>query len=220
MTKSYRQRCMVAKALDLVGERWTLLIVRDLLLGGRRYSDLLAGLPGLTTNLLAKRLERLTEEGLIEKRTLPPPASATVYELTELGRRLEPVVLGLGTFGEHYGRELGFAPAEGDRANPRWAMVSLKRRYRGSPRRWTVGVAIEMEDLTLPFAIGIGGETPDVRDGTPTEPDLELRGGPRAWGALLYGGAKASELVATGDLERQGPARALGDFCRAFGLSP
>lgn len=207
---------MVAKALDLVGERWTLLIVRDLLLGGRRYSDLLAGLPGLTTNLLAKRLERLSEEGLIEKRALPPPASATVYELTELGRRLEPVVLALGTFGEHYGREHGY-PAADDHANPRWAMVSLKRRYRGSPRAWTIGVSIAM-DVPLPFTVGIGGDLPEVRDGKPAAPDLTLQGAPRAWGALLYGGAKASELVAAGALDKDGPARALGDFCRAFGL--
>lgn len=218
MTKTYRQRCMVAKALDLVGERWTLLIVRDLLLGGRRYSDLLAGLPGLTTNLLAKRLERLSEEGLIEKRALPPPASATVYELTVLGRALEPVVLSLGTFGEHYGREHGYPAAE-DHGNPRWAMVSLKRRYRGCPRRWTIAVGITT-DVTLPFTVSIGDDAPVVQDGSPPDPDLTLRGDPRAWGALLYGGAKASELVASGALDKSGSTRALADFCRAFGLTP
>ena len=97
--RSYRQLCGVALALDLVGERWTLLIVRDLMPGPRRYADFLAALPGLTTNLLAARLKRLVAEDLVAKRRLPAPASATVYELTVQGRTLEPVIFALGAFG-------------------------------------------------------------------------------------------------------------------------
>ncbi|MEM6991877.1 MAG: helix-turn-helix domain-containing protein [Myxococcota bacterium] len=217
MPKTYHQRCMVAKALDLVGERWTLLIVRDLLLGGRRYSDLLQGLPGLTTNLLAQRLQRLTAEGLVERRELPAPAAATVYELTALGQKLEPVVLSLGTFGETYMHEHGFGPLDpSEHKNARWAMVSLKRRYRGSPRTWTLALWVG----ALPFTVVIGGEAPTVRDGTPTDADITVRGDPGAWVSLLYGGGSSRELVAAGALERNGSARALADFSRAFGMRP
>src|ERR687887_205150 len=86
--RSYDQWCAVARSLDLVGARWTLLIVRDLLIGPKRYKDILAGLPGIGTNLLAQRLRELEAHGLVERRTLPAPASATVYRLTEKGVRL------------------------------------------------------------------------------------------------------------------------------------
>jgi DNA-binding HxlR family transcriptional regulator len=125
--RSYRQYCGVARALDLVGERWTLLIVRDLLLGPRRYSDLLRALPGVTTNLLAKRLQDMTAAGIVSRTELPPPASVPVYALTPAGEALQPVVMELGRWG---GRFLG-APRRGDRLDVGWALLSAKRRYKG-----------------------------------------------------------------------------------------
>src|SRR5689334_7180685 len=97
--RSYKQFCGLAKALDVVGERWTLLLVRDLILGPRRYGDLLNGLPGLTTNLLASRLKEMEATGLIEKRKLPAPASSVVYQLTKPGKELEPAVMALAAWG-------------------------------------------------------------------------------------------------------------------------
>src|SRR5712691_3728539 len=97
--RSYNQYCALARALDVVGERWTLLLVRELLLGPRRYKDLLDGLPGIGTNLLADRLKHLEDAGMIRRVVLPPPAGSAVYELTELGRRLEPAVFELGRWG-------------------------------------------------------------------------------------------------------------------------
>lgn len=85
--RSYDQYCPLACALDLLGERWTLLIVRDLLLGPKRYGDLHRGLPGLATDLLTERLRALEEAGIVQRRELPPPAAATVYELTDRGRQ-------------------------------------------------------------------------------------------------------------------------------------
>ncbi len=129
MTKrrSYEQHCGLARALDIVGERWTLLIVRDLLLGPRRYGDLLASLDGITTNLLAKRLREMTKLGLIEKRRLPAPASSEVYALTEAGRALEPAVMELARWG---GRLLEH-PRQSDKRDIGWALLSMKRRYAG-----------------------------------------------------------------------------------------
>jgi DNA-binding HxlR family transcriptional regulator len=101
--RSYEQYCAVAKALDLVGERWTLLILRDLVhLGPRRYTDLLEALPGIGTNLLAARLRQLEDEGLVRKRKLSPPAGSVVYELTELGAGLERTIIELGRWGGNF----------------------------------------------------------------------------------------------------------------------
>lgn len=97
--RSYDQYCAVARALDAVGERWSLLIVRELLRGPRRYTDLHADLPGVSTDILAARLKQLEGEGLAVRRKLERPASATVYELTERGRELRPVIEALGEWG-------------------------------------------------------------------------------------------------------------------------
>lgn len=95
-SRSYDQYCLLARALDVVGERWTLLVVRELLIGPKRYTDLLDGLPGIATNLLSARLKQMEARGLIQRRRLPAPAASTVYELTELGRGLEPTMAALG----------------------------------------------------------------------------------------------------------------------------
>ena len=99
--RTYGDVCGVARALDLVGERWSLMIVRELLLGPKRFTDLRTGLPGVGPDVLSQRMRDLAAEGLVRKRKLPPPIGAQVYELTGLGRRLEPVVMALGEFGSH-----------------------------------------------------------------------------------------------------------------------
>lgn len=99
MTRTYSQYCGVARALDLVGERWALLVIRELVLGPKRFTDLKAGLPGIGTNILAARLRELEEGGVVQRRRLPPPAASAVYELTEYGRELRPALLALGRWG-------------------------------------------------------------------------------------------------------------------------
>jgi DNA-binding HxlR family transcriptional regulator len=99
MKKRYDQYCPVCHALGLVGERWALLVVRELLKGPKRYTDLLEGMPGIGTNVLAARLKELEEGGVVQKRKLPPPAASTVYELTEYGRELEEPLYALARWG-------------------------------------------------------------------------------------------------------------------------
>jgi DNA-binding HxlR family transcriptional regulator len=101
-SRSYNQFCALASALDIVGERWTLLIVRELLTGPRRFKDLMDGLPGISTNLLSERLKCLEHQGLINRRVLPPPAGSMVYVLTPVGQALEPAVLELGRWGAQF----------------------------------------------------------------------------------------------------------------------
>jgi DNA-binding HxlR family transcriptional regulator len=104
-SRTYNQYCGLAYALDVVGERWTLLIVRELFAGPRRFTDLMGGLPGISSNLLAERLKSLERRKIVRQRVLPPPAGSTVYELTPLGRGLEPTLLELGRWG------IQFAPS-------------------------------------------------------------------------------------------------------------
>src|ERR1700733_12318950 len=99
MKRTYGDPCGVARALDLIGERWALLVVRELLLGPKRFTDLRAGLPHLGPDILSQRLRELEQSGVVRRDQLPPPAASRVYELTEWGRELEPVVLGLGRWG-------------------------------------------------------------------------------------------------------------------------
>lgn len=110
--RSYNQFCGLAYALDRVGERWTLLIIRELMAGPRRFKDLLDGLPGISTNLLTERLTELKKSGLIQRRILPPPAGSAVYELTEVGEGLKPALLELGKWGAQ------FAPASPEGVTP------------------------------------------------------------------------------------------------------
>ncbi|MCY1054390.1 helix-turn-helix domain-containing protein [Nannocystis sp. SCPEA4] len=210
--RGYHQYCGVSRALDIVGERWTLLIVRDLLLGGRRFSDLQAALPGLTPNLLSRRLKEMQAAELVTQRRLPPPHASTLYELTPLGRELEPVVFALGRFGARW---LG-APGPDDRTDPRWAMVSLKRRYVGAARP----LCAELRVDGLAFTVRIGGPAVELVDGPAPQPELVVSGALPAFGAWIVHGASARALVAREALTREGPAQALAELARAFGLQP
>ena len=98
-SRTYNQFCALAYALDLVGDCWTLLIIRELLIGPRRFTDLIHGMPGISTNLLSERLKGLEQQGILSRRVLPPPAGSTVYELTSLGQALEKSMLELGRWG-------------------------------------------------------------------------------------------------------------------------
>lgn len=97
--RSYGDACRFAYALDLVGERWALLVVRELLLGPKRFTDLRNGLPNASPNILSERLRELEQAGVLHRRKLPPPAAVQVYELTEWGKELEPIVTELGAWG-------------------------------------------------------------------------------------------------------------------------
>ena len=125
-SRSYDQFCGVARALDLVGERWALLIVRDLILGPKRFTDLRRGLPGIGTNVLAARLRELERSGVVARRTLPPPAASAVYELTEYGRALEGPLLALGRWGA---RSMGQRQPE-QTLRSEWFGVALKAFFR------------------------------------------------------------------------------------------
>ena len=122
MAKRYAQYCPVAHALELVGERWALLVVRELLNGPKRYTDLAAALPGIGTNILAGRLRDLERAGVVQKRRLPPPAAAKVYELTPYGEELREPLYALARWGA---RTLG-PPTSDDELSPGWLLNAVR----------------------------------------------------------------------------------------------
>jgi DNA-binding HxlR family transcriptional regulator len=136
--KRYDQYCPIACTLGLVGERWTLLVVRELMEGPKRYTDLVAGLHGIGTNILAARLKELEAAGLVEKHKLPPPAASTVYELTDAGRRLRPVLHELARFGARY-----MGPPPPDALEEGWLVGALD-----------LAVAPIAGDVSIAFRIG------------------------------------------------------------------
>jgi DNA-binding HxlR family transcriptional regulator len=208
--QSYRQFCGVAKALDVLGGRWTLLIIRDLVLGPRRYVDLHKSLIGITTNLLADRLKLLQGEGLIETVSLPSAAAGHAYALTPLGHELEAVVFSLGAFGTRYMRQ----PERGEAVDPRWAMVSMKRRYQGSKHRGRV--QLQLGDQR--FATAFGGAEFDVRDGDMAAPEATLVGQMPAWFRLFTRQTTFRDTVGAGGIAVTGSRRVAGALVKALGL--
>ena len=160
MRKGYDQYCPVAHALDLVGERWALLIVRELMRGPKRYTDLAEHLPGIGTNILAARLRDLEACGLVAKRTLPPPAASRVYELTDYGRGLRPVIRELALWGA---RSVG-PPTADDELFPGWLENALDTVLApiAPPGRFEFRVGDEIASLVDGGAHAGSIEDPDV----------------------------------------------------------
>jgi DNA-binding HxlR family transcriptional regulator len=143
--RNYDQYCAIARALEVVGDRWTLLLVRELLTGPKRHTDLRAGLPGIATNVLGDRLQLLQQAGLIRRATLAPPAASTVYELTDRGRQLKPVLLALAG----WGLPLLGSPRPQDAYRLGWLVLALEQRFdpqaaRGVELTWELRVGNEV----------------------------------------------------------------------------
>jgi len=143
--KRYEQTCAIARALDVVGERWSLLLVRELTLGPRRYRDLATGLPGIPSNVLAARLKDLQTAGVITRRTLPAPTDVTLYELTDAGRALQPVLNELLHWGLRYAPE----PSQDAVAQPGWGLLGGAGRPAALPAGQTCELRVGPEFFYL-----------------------------------------------------------------------
>jgi DNA-binding HxlR family transcriptional regulator len=204
MTKrSYNQYCAVARAMDILGERWTLLIVRELLPGPKRFKDLLEGLPGIGTNLLTARLKDLEGYGVVRRATLPPPAASRVYELTDLGRSLEPVVIGLARWGLEF---LGASQKEEDR-QPAWAMVAVKS-VLGAEATAETRESYEFRVDDEVFHVRIEDGEIGVRQGSAADPALVVRSDTQTLLAVAAGRAEPAEALASGAIGMEGDREA------------
>jgi DNA-binding HxlR family transcriptional regulator len=212
MSKRYDQYCPVCHALGLVGERWSLLIVRELLRGPKRYTDLVEGLPGIGTNILAARLRELEDGGILRKRRLPPPAASTVYELTEYGAELEEPLYALARWGA---RSLG-PPGPDEEFYPDWGLNAFAALFdpdaaRGLTETYVVRIdgdmyTVRLDDGRLDVAIG---ETEDA--------DLDVKMDRKTFYGLVSGGLAPKDAkvkLAAGNRE------ALERFAQIFSFAP
>jgi DNA-binding HxlR family transcriptional regulator len=167
--RTYKQYCGVARALDLVGERWALLVVRELALGPKRFTDLRDGLPGIATNVLSTRLRQLERDGVVVRRRLPPPAPAQIYELTEYGRDLVPIMLALGRWGASM---MGpRAPEQAIRAE--WLALALKAFFDAeSGAGLTAAIGLNLDGAL--FTLRIVGGALEVTPGQAGPVDLSI----------------------------------------------
>jgi DNA-binding HxlR family transcriptional regulator len=196
--RSYGDACAIARALDVVGERWALLVVRELLLGPQRYSDLRQALPNASSNIVSDRLHELEERGVVQRRKLPPPAGSWVYELTEWGARLEPIVLALG----EWALDVPLPP--GPRAISATSALLFLRGVaqpdvEAAPTRWRVELGERV------WTVELGADGTRVSAGEPIAPDLSIKTDPATLVSvleepqLLDGAVADRSLSVTGD---------------------
>jgi DNA-binding HxlR family transcriptional regulator len=205
--RSYKQYCAIAKALDVIGDRWNLLIVRELLLQGAcRYTDLHNGLPGIATNLLAERLRELEREGIITREEAPPPIATTLFRLTPRGQELETTLFELG----RWGAPLMTEPDEQDAYRGHWLAfpISLLVSDR-TPDQPPVTIELRTDEDAI--TVETRGGRVHAHPGAAEKPDLILTGPPQVLIGVLTGELSLTTARARG-LQTQGNAKILARF--------
>jgi DNA-binding HxlR family transcriptional regulator len=210
--RTYDDGCAAAHALDLVGERWALLVVRELLLGPKRFTDLRAGLPHASPNVLSERLRGLEEVGIVRRRRLPPPAASKIYELTAWGEELEPVIIRLGRWGARSPSKPADAPLGVDSL-----ILSLR----------TMFDPVAAGDLEATYELIMGedrfsaevsrGDFEVVRGGA-ERPDAIVEADSNSLAGLIYGGLSLSEALRSGEVKIEGDEEAVEHFLELFPL--
>jgi DNA-binding HxlR family transcriptional regulator/putative sterol carrier protein len=215
VAKRYEQFCPIAHALSLVGERWALLVVRELLSGPKRYTDLVNGLPGIGTNILAARLKDLEEVGVLRKRKLPPPAASTVYELTEYGAELNESLYALARWGA---RTLG-PPKPGDELDPDWGIDAI-------PALFDVREALDLEETWVldiddaVFTARIANGCVQASCGPAEDADASFKTDIETFYWLVAGELDPAEAVDAGRIAVDGDPGALDRLVRVLNFSP
>ncbi|MFK3664874.1 winged helix-turn-helix transcriptional regulator [Ochrobactrum teleogrylli] len=207
--RSYDDACAAAHGLDLIGERWALLVMRELMLGPKRFSDLRADLPGVSANVLTQRLEGLELAGILHKTKLPPPASVQVYELTEWGYESEPILQALGRWA-----------ARSPMHDPNLPISTVSfllslRTMLDSESAHGMNATIHLQLDGEDFTAHLHDEALDIARGKPEPCDLSLQGAPRMVAATIYGGQPLSALEEAGLLIVEGD-RALAEKLRTL----
>jgi DNA-binding HxlR family transcriptional regulator len=192
VSRSYDQSCSLASALDRVGERWALLVVRELALGPLRFSDLARAVGGAPTDVLTRRLRDLERDGIVQRRQLGPPVSATAYELTELGRELEAPLLALGRWGLNF-----LSAADAERLAPSTLANALRVVLRPPPE---ASLTVQLETGGEAYRLRIRDGAIAAARGPAEQPDLTLSGEPRdVLAALARAGGEHPGVAVGGD---------------------
>jgi DNA-binding HxlR family transcriptional regulator len=212
--RSYGQYCGFARALEVVGERWALLVVRDLLVGPKRFTDLLHGLPGIPSNVLTARLKELEEAAIVRRRVLPRPARAVVYELTEYGLELEGTVVELGRWGA---KNLGH-PRPDETVTIDSLVTALRTTFhRAAARGLRAGYELRVGEIVLHARIA-GGRV-DVAAGALPGADLVIDASPDIR-ALMAGELSPAGAIENGTVQLTGDPKLLTRFAEIFRIEP
>jgi DNA-binding HxlR family transcriptional regulator/putative sterol carrier protein len=208
--RTYGDGCAIARGLDLVGERWALLVVRELLLGPKRYTDLRRGLPNASPNVLSQRLGELERAGVVRRRKLPPPAGSRVYELTEWGRELEDTVMSLGRWAARSPTPASDAPIGADSI-----ILALRARFdSGTAHGLRAGYELRLgEDR---FRIEVADDQIEVARGDARQADATIDTDPDTLNAVLWGGWSLADAQRSGKMTIEGDKAAVERFVRLF----
>jgi DNA-binding HxlR family transcriptional regulator len=208
--RTYGDRCGIARALDLVGERWALLVVRELLLGPKRFTDLREGLPHVSPDVLSQRLRELEDDGIVRRAKLPPPAGSRVYELTERGSELEPVVLELG----RWGSGAPFPPGDA-RLGPDSAVIALLTVFDPSAAPDLTGT-YELQLDEHPFRARVADGRIEFRRGSAEAPTVTIATDPGTLANVLWHGRSIADAERAGEMAIGGDRREAKRFLGLF----
>jgi DNA-binding HxlR family transcriptional regulator len=215
VAKRFDQYCPMAHALSLVGERWSLLVVRELMKGPKRYTDLAAGLPGIGTNILAARLRHLEEAGVVRRHKLPPPAASMVYELTDYGADLDEVLYALGRWGA---RTLG-PPGPDDELYSDWGLNAFPALFNAdAARELTETYVIRVDDDV--FTVRLQDGRMHAALGAAEAPDLDVAMDMETFYALATGELEPLEALARDRVRSEGEPEALVRCFTVLSLAP
>jgi DNA-binding HxlR family transcriptional regulator len=210
--RTYGDPCGIARALDAVGERWALLVVRELLLGPKRFTDLRAGLPNLSPDVLSQRLRDLEGGGIIERRRLAPPAASRVYELTERGRELEPVLIALGRWGS-----TAPLPPGGIEIGIDATILGLRTLFDPvAADGLEATIELRLDEQTFAARVAVGSL--EVGRGGAQDADAVLAASPGTLAALLWQGTRLAEAEGSNDAHVEGDRQRLERFLSLFPL--
>jgi DNA-binding HxlR family transcriptional regulator len=211
-TRTYADGCAAAHALDLVGERWALLVVRELLLGPKRFTDLRLGLPHASPNVLAQRLRGLEAAGVVRRGKLPPPAASRIYELTEWGQDLEPVIIALGKWGVR-------SPSKPPDAELGVDSLILSFRTMFDPERAAgLGASYEFRLGEDRFRAEVAGGRLEIERGSAERPDATVETDAGTLAALVYDDLELGDALSSGELEINGDREAVERYLALFPL--
>lgn len=210
--RSYKDGCAAAHALDLIGERWALLVVRELLLGPKRFTDIRAGVPNASPNVLAQRLRDLEASGVVRRRKLPPPAASRVYELTDWGRDLEPVIISLGRWGVR-------SPSKPRDAELGTDSLILSLRTMFAPEATdALNASYELRLGEDCFRAEVADGRFEIERGVADEPDAVVETDAGTLAALIYEGRQLAEALRSGYIRIEGDRQAVERLLTLFPL--
>jgi DNA-binding HxlR family transcriptional regulator/putative sterol carrier protein len=209
--RTYGDGCAIARALDLVGERWALLVVRELLLGPKRHTDLRRGLPNASPNVLSERLRELERVGIVRRRKLPPPAGSRVYELTDWGLELEQIVVSLG----RWVARSPTPPSDAPIASSDSIILALRALF-DSGAAHGLRARYELRLGEDHFRIGVADDQIEVARGDADQVDATIDTDPDTINAVLWGGQSLADAQRSGKLTLDGDKAAVERFVRLF----